>query len=96
MSIAKAIMATDPAERQWYEDQAVINIHAQRNLMGNSHIVVIEAEGYSPSVMPAASWDVMAQAPEITQQLERIGARVLDGRVYFTARDNARPYKPAR
>lgn len=93
MSIAKAIMATDPAERQWYTDQVTVNLHARRQLRGNSRVVVIESAGGELAVTPEG-WDefVAGNSPTYQALMAREGTRILDGRVLFRPNDSPRPF----
>lgn len=87
-SIAKILLSTDPAERQWYEDQFTVNAHARRQLRGNSRIVVLVTNSGGELAVTPEGFD--STDPEF---IARACKRVIDGRVLFTARDNPRPYK---
>src|ERR1700761_4157806 len=88
--ISKAFMATDPAERQWYEDQATIMLHSGRNLTGNSQTAVIDGATASQFI-PAERVDRLTA--DMLAELTSRGFRVIDGRKLFTPRDNPRPFK---
>lgn len=85
----KALMTTNPSERQWYEDQITINLYARRLLIGNSRVVVIDGgdagcEGYDVAqIRDMASLKASCDAR---------GWQIVLGSVLFTARDNPRKY----
>lgn len=87
--IGKAILSSDPAERQAAEDAVTVKLYASKALRDQSDTVVIEAPGYAPYVLPGAAWDAsVAGNPDLPATLAGQNARVLDGRILFA--------KPAR
>lgn len=84
--IGKAILSSDPAERQAAEDAVTVKLYASRMLQDQSDTVVIEMAGLSPAVMTGAKFDALSADPAVAARLAEMvadGARVLDGRVLF-------------
>lgn len=89
--IGRAILSSDPAERQRYEDAVTVKLYAGRMLQDQSDTVVIEMAGLSPAVMTGAKYESLTADPTVAARLADMvadGARILDGRVLFA--------KPAR
>lgn len=94
MSIAKAILASSSAERQWYEDQMTVNLYARRLLTGNARVIVIE--GSDGSIMGLTLADLRDGQASLDKIKDGAGPdtyRVVEGSALFTPRDNARPFK---
>lgn len=89
--IGRIIMTADPAERAWYEAQIEINLYARRNLRGNASTVVIQTPAGGALVVTPQGLD--DTSPEFLATLHAKGYKILDGRVYFTPKDNPRPYR---
>lgn len=83
--IGKAILSSDPAERQAAEDAVTVKLYASKMLRDQSQFVVIEfGPGFgAPMPMDAATWDGVKESEAVQAELARTGARVLDGRILF-------------
>lgn len=87
--IGRAILSSDPAERQAAEDAVTVKLYASKLLQDQADTVVIEAPGYAPYVLTGARWEAaLAGNPDLLTTFASQGARILDGRVLFA--------KPAR
>lgn len=98
-SIARILMASDPAERQWLEDQLTITLHSGRNLTGNASTVVIEnpTTGHSVFCTVDQLRAGLTSGSVDVDVLSAAGYRVIDGSALFTPRDRPRAYKaPAK
>lgn len=96
--IGKAILSSDPAERQAAEDAVTVKMYASKALRDQSQFVVIEfGPGFgSPMPMDAATWDGVKDSEAVQAELARTGARVLDGRILFAKPARARKPRVTR
>lgn len=96
--IGKAILSGDPAERQAAEDAVTVKLYASKALRDQSQFVVIEfGPGFgSPMPMEAATWDGVKESEKVQAELDRTGARVLDGRILFAKPVRARKPRVTR
>lgn len=85
----KAIMATDPRERQWYEDQITINLYARRLLCGNSSVVVVD--GGDDGTQGYVGLDV----ERVREICDARGWRIIIGSELYTPSDRPRKYRAA-
>lgn len=96
--IGRAILSSDPAERQAAEDAVTVKLYASKALRDQSQFVVIEfGPGFgAPMPMDAATWDGVKDSEKIQAELVRTGARVLDGRILFAPKPRARKLRVTR
>lgn len=99
--IGRAILSSDPAERQFAEDAVTVKMLASRlifcqytaRVLDQANTVVIEriADGAPVAVMHADSWDSVKDSPSVVETFTSELYRILDGRVLF-----AKPAKRPR
>lgn len=87
--VGKALLTSDPSERQWIEDQITVNLWARRLLAGNHSVIVIDAgedgtAGYTTADFP--------DLDSVIAKCDARGWKVILGSVLYTIRDNPRKY----